>query len=248
MKLLLTNEVNSDLIKVDRLFQYHLKPWWADISKYISEFEKDNTWMNLPSIVLVAYKYLNLDKDLTLSMTNMFKTAYLANRIHSLIKDEEEGQQYNQELQFNILIGDYICGKVLKLLLDAKADHFLQDFSVMMCELSEGMVIEHKLMGEEIDVLKKTKAVFYSTAFFTAANFAELNNHEQEIFSKIGLNIGFCLELLNRKSASEAIFYAHEAHKLLKYFEQRVQSKSSLLEKTLNDMTKHVEVANKAVV
>ncbi|MEA1961044.1 MAG: hypothetical protein U9N81_07175 [Bacillota bacterium] len=195
MGFLFTGDMKADLKEVNQAFHESLKPWWDELSVYLERVKQDLTFNLLPAVTIVAYRQVGLSRETTIAMANLFKTIYFANWIHGLVKDEEEGQKYHQPLQFTILIGDYISGRILKLLLEAGASHLLEDFSKMMCSINEGLVIEHKLNGENLVVLDKTRGSLYATVFRTAGELAGLNWHVLNIYEELGHNLGMAMEL-----------------------------------------------------
>jgi len=195
MEFIFTREMKTDLLDVDNIFTKSLLPWWDEISVYVPRVE-DLSFKLLPAMVVNAYRYMGIERDSYLEMANLFKTIYFASKVHVLIKDDEDGQKHNQELQFTILIGDYIFGKVLSLLLKTDCDKLLDIFAVMLCDINEGLIIEHKMNGTRQEVLAKTMGPLYKNAFLTAAKVAGLIHEKALIYGEIGYNLGIALELI----------------------------------------------------
>jgi len=196
MESIFTKEMQADLLEVDISFKKSLWTWWEEISVYVPAAQQDLSFKLLPAMVIKAYHYLGLERDLALQMANMFKTIYFASKIHVLIGDDEEGQQHNQELQFSILIGDYIFGRVLKLLLETHTDMLLHLFAAMICQINEGLIVKYKSAADLDEVLAQTRAPFYHYAFLSAAKIAGMGPADAEVYGQIGHNIGMALELL----------------------------------------------------
>lgn len=196
MDFIFTKDIQTDLQEVDKTFQRCLLPWWDEISAYMPELEKDLGFKLLPVMVLNAYRFLGMDKGLSVQMANLFKTIDFASKIHVLVKDDDEGQKHNQEMQFTILIGDYIFGKVLKLLLETQADKLLHMFASMIGSINEGLIIQYKLNSGLEQVLLKTRGPLYHDAFLSAAKMAGLTPETAENYAKFGNNLGMALELI----------------------------------------------------
>ena len=113
MNLLFTRDLKTELADLEQVFKHSLLPWWDNIDNYVKKLQNDLTWVILPPAVMSIYQYTGHSRQLSISMSSIFRNCYLAHRIHGLVKDDEEGQQYDQDLQFNILLGDYISGRVL---------------------------------------------------------------------------------------------------------------------------------------
>lgn len=212
MKNTLGRELRAELIEVDQVFKEKLLPCWGEINRYIKILEDDPTWHQLPPLIYMAYKSLGLDRKISVSMTNIFKTIYLANSIHSLIKDDEEGQKHDQELQFSILIGDYIFGRMLKLLVEAGADNLVGHFAIMMAEINEGQIMKWKLGVGQREVLRKTHGSIYATAFETAGCLSGMSDIFLGNYRQLGLNLGMAMELINCNILrQEALVHIHQA-------------------------------------
>lgn len=232
-----TREYQSELHDVDEIFKNGLMPWWDDVCDYLCRLEKDYTWENLPGLVLCIYRYLGLNTKISILMADIFKTVYFANTIHTFIADDEEGQEHNQELQFNILIGDYAFGRILKLLVEAKAVKMLKDFSDMMSEINEGLVLKHKLNAGQHQTIRKTKAPLYATAFFTAAKLSGVDEASHDLYRHMGYNLGMAIELMgNPRLRAEAQVYVHKSEEIFEEINKRNNILNSTLERVIKGL------------
>jgi len=196
MKLLLGREFDADIREFENFYRQSLAGWWEELYPYLNVLQDDLTWNLMPILVLSAYRYNGLNRQTSVSMAGIFKTVYLANYIHGLVADEDEGQKQNRELQFNILVADYLFGHVLKQLVDCGNYELLDLFSLMIAEINEGFVLEHKLNAGKLQSLAKTRGTLYSTAFLMAAKLAGRDESERQLFKELGYNLGMALELL----------------------------------------------------
>lgn len=237
MKLTLTRDLKTEILEVDKAFINSLAPWWDNIYGYLNKLEDDSTWNIIPTIVLGIYKYLGIDKYVSISMAGIFKMFYFANSIHGFIRDDREGQKHDRQLQFDILIGDYIYGCILKKLLDLDSDRFLGIFSGMMCEINEGMIVRYKLGADYHDAVKKTKAPLYATAFLTAAEFSGAKDERKNLYKQLGYNLGMSIELLNCYAfEQEAQAYIHKSCELFRYLNQKNRVANSGLERLIKEL------------
>ena len=133
------------MLEIENIFNESLQPFNADIEDFTDYLQADPLWKNIQEFVLMTYEYFGLDRDLAIKIAVIFKMAYLANYIHESVKDDEEGQIYNQKLQFTILIGDYLFGKIMSLLLEAGGDELVSIFADMLAEINEGLIIKYKI-------------------------------------------------------------------------------------------------------
>ncbi|MEN6459885.1 MAG: hypothetical protein ABFC94_00750 [Syntrophomonas sp.] len=237
MKFLFTSEINADLLNVDKLFEQSLLPWWDEISVYNNRMKDDFTWQVLPAVVLHVYKYFGLNCQIAIAMANIFKTIYFSNGIHILVKDDKEGQKPGKEMQFAILIGDFIFGRVLKLLVESDVSNLLATLSNMICEINEGMVLQYKLEADSNQVFKKAKAPLYSAVFNTAAQLSGLEGEKKEVYKELGYNLGMTLELSNQSEfQQEAILYMHKTESTLGRFKDYYNTPDSILTRVIKNL------------
>jgi len=217
MNLILSKELQAYSLEVDELFKKSLLPWWDDIAFYRDEMTKDKSFGMLPAVVAAAYLNLGLERDQAIKMANIFRTMHMATRIHVMVKDDEEGQKTDQEMQFAILIGDYIFGKVLSLLHVYQVDKLLNTFATMMAEINEGLIKEYKSNGSLFDIVAQTRAPLYSSVFLTAAELANLPLELTKLYGLIGHNLGMALEL-KYVHGQNGLDYLEQAEQMLTQF------------------------------
>jgi len=240
MNLIFTREWKTELTDLEQVFKHSLLPWWDNIDNYVSELRNDLTWTILPPVVMSIYKYAGHNRQVSIAMSNIFRNCYLAHRIHALIKDDEEGQLHDQELQFRILIGDYLFGHVLKALVDIRADSQVEYFAGMIDEVNQGMLIKHKLNGNCEEVVKRTRAPYYTTAFLTAAKLAGYNNDICKLYQQMGFHFGMSVELGQDLSMNrQAQYHVHECESIFLGISQRNSITNSNLEKAIRDLHCH---------
>lgn len=249
MTLKVHRDLNGDLEEVNQSLKSSLMPWWEDIQGHHRCCERENTWQMLPVAVLAAYGYKGLRKDLAIAMAAIFKTVFLASSIHGTIKDDEEGQVYSKGMQFTILIGDYIFGRILKMLVDIKADMLLNVFATMICEINEGKVMENRLSMPFYQVTGKTRASMYGAAFLTASRMAGENQGRQELFQALGFNLGMALELLSdSRSGVTAALYIEQSLELFHDINQEHPVVNSTLEDIMLQLKEMMDTPPQAAV
>lgn len=240
MNLLFTRDLKAELADLEQVFKHSLLPWWDNINNYVGKLKDDLTWTILPSVVMSIYQYTGHSRQLSIAMSSIFRNSYLAHRVHALVKDDEEGQQYDQDLQFNILIGDYISGRVLKGLVETKTDHLLNDFAEMTAEINQGMVIKHKLNGSFIQIVETTRVPLYVTAFLTAAKLAGYDAECCEIYRQMGYHLGMSIELgQDPVFHQQAHDHFHKCEKLFLKINNKRNVSNSSLEKAIRELHDH---------
>lgn len=243
-------EFKQELLEIDYHFHNYLNSWWEDIYNYTYTLEEDLLWQSIPEFVLLAYDYFGVEQDLSIKMAVIFKMVYLSNHIHAHIKDDEEGQAYNQELQFTILIGDYLFGQIMKLLLEVGAVKVVDAFTDMMGEISEGYIIKNKIDASAIEVLEKTEASYYSTAFFTAARLSGITSERDLILIKeLGLSLGMIMYLiLNNRTHNEINDYMLKINQLYNLVNHNKGNDKSFLPKAIIKLNEFLGNQSKAAV
>lgn len=237
MKFLFSNEINTELLDVDALFKQSLLPWWDELSVYNNSMQDDFTWQVLPALALHVYKYFGFNRQMAIAMANIFKTIYFSYYIHTLIKDNNEGQKHDKDLQFTILIGDYIFGRFLKLSVESNVSNLLDIFSDTMSQLSEGMVLQYKLKAESNQSFKKAKAPLYTAVFHTAAKLSGSEQEKMEIYKQIGFNLGMCFELGHQTEfQQEARGYLHKTELMLSKFKDNYNTPDSILHRVTKNL------------
>lgn len=191
---MLERDLKYDLEEVNRLVRNRLLPWWDGIQAYVSKASEEPTWEQLPAAVVAIYGYLGQQRAFSLKMAAIFRMTHLASVIHESVGDDEDGQSYDQDMQFTILIGDYIFGAILKMLVESDSDHLLDVFSDTIGQINEGLAMKYKLNLAPDQYLPKTRASLYQAAFTTAARLRGISSEAIGWYTKLGFHIGMGLE------------------------------------------------------
>lgn len=247
MNFAFARKLEVELNEIDLTHQKSLQIWWEDLASLRERLQDDKRLQLMPAVVMLAYKFLDSDHTLSIDMASLFKTLYLANLIHKQVKDEEEGQLNNQDLQFTILIGDYIFGRVLKLLLEVGAVQVLDNLAELICQISEGLVIEHKLKENQPEILKKGNVSFYATGFLSAARLMDLDHEAIELYKQLGFNIGLAMELLINGNFAKAKLYIEKSTDMLTVFQSKTGFANGCLDKFLQDLAGEMPVVHSSV-
>ncbi|SHG89954.1 hypothetical protein SAMN02745221_01231 [Thermosyntropha lipolytica DSM 11003] len=211
--------LREEMQKVDEVFNQTISAWSGEMKPYIIKLESDPLWQVIPAFVLGVCRYQGVDPDLSIAMANIFRNIYFASYIHEQIKDDEEGQEYNQKMRFSILIGDYIFGKILKLLLNANAAQLVDIFASLICKLSEGLTVKYKMDADFIDNLNNIYAPFFRAALLSASRLAGKGESE-EFYGDLGHNLGLaiCWHIMDNSEEGmvKVKYYLDESMRILK--------------------------------
>ncbi len=244
MNFAFTRFLAEELKEVDAMCRESLQIWWDDLAALRECLQNDRSFQLMPAVVVLAYKYLDSDRRLTVDMAGLFKTLYFADLIHNQVMDEEEGQLNDQNLQFTILIGDYIFGRVLKLLLRIGAVQVLDNLALMICRINEGLVMQYKLDVEQLDVIKRGNAAIYETAFVTAAKLKMLDQESIRLYGRLGFNIGVAIELLIAENTDQALPYIEASAGLLAQFKNMQGFQDNCLQDLLQELANEIKGLN----
>lgn len=195
MDAILTDDNIVDLAEVYKEFQKGLRPWWDELCCFVPSPGADIGFEILPVMVLNAYNWLGIDKLRAIKMASLFRTINFANVIHLKVQDVDEGQKHDQMLQFTILIGDYIFGRVLKLLLETQAESMLDQFAAMIGTINEGFVLKYHLEADMESYLIRTRGPLYYNAFSSAARMQGWDSDLVAVYGNLGRNLGLALEM-----------------------------------------------------
>jgi len=232
-------EVRDELSASRDLMDKSLSPWSAKLDGFFRDIEKDLHWHMLPQVTAVAYRGLRAGFQCTVYMVTIFRLAYLANYIHDTVRDDEEGQVHDRQLQFDILIGDYLFGKVLKLLSENHSQFLASTLAEMIVDINEGRAIRKVRGGcrKDLEVITKELACLYSYAFLTAAEKAGLPVAERAIYREVGNSLGMALGVISEKVPGVSpLRYLEEAVSLPKLTKHALQDRRLLIHRLLQEM------------
>lgn len=220
-------------LEMDELLRKTIGSWWDHIDPYYQQVQDETTWKALPSTITAAFKYLGCDQH-SLTFINIFRIAYFANFIHASIKDAEEGQAHDRAMQFSILIGDMLFGRLLQLLVEADHKKIMMPFAEMICTINEGRVMRHKMDAATERAVGKIYAPFYGTVFLTAAIIADRDEGFCKLYRELGLNLGMTIELINAPGFTDmAGKYLDIVRGIFTQINQQSRLQNSLLEKLI---------------
>lgn len=185
----------DDAKAVDAHFTGLISRWADRLEPYVEAADRDSTFVCMPLLVNKAFRFLGNEPGVSIAMADIFKAVYFSNTINLSLGDEAEGQSYDRQMQFGILIADYLFGRVLKALMDLDAAWLLGDFANMMAEINEGFVLQHCLDADAGTVIEKTRIPLYTTAFYAAGRLAGCDGESARAYSRIGGSLGMAMEL-----------------------------------------------------
>lgn len=233
MEYLFAQDYRHQLNDVERRFKTGMLKSWPEIKTYVNRLQGDTTWDHLALMTLVFYDHLQVDNRLSTVMAYIFKNLYLAQSIHCSVKNDEEGQEYNQDLQFAILIGDYTFGYIMQILLDNKAEQVLSSLASMICTISEGLVRKYHQTWNAIKEIDQIKAPLYATAFQTAAQLAGVG--KESAYYHLGHDIGMAVELLHLGVNNQVDRYVHSSFEILSGLKQD-HALDGIMGKVINEL------------
>ncbi|MEN6389765.1 MAG: hypothetical protein ABFD04_05065 [Syntrophomonas sp.] len=215
MKWGFTRGMQEELLQVEANFKTYLNPWWKEVENYFEQLHDDDTFVMLPALTLAVYRHMGHDLPTSVTLATISKIIYFSNSIHEHIKDDEEGQKPDQDLQFSILIGDYMLGQVLNILVDKQLDILLPMFSSLMAEVNQGLIEKYKMNLDWQEGIEKSRMPIYRIVFASAARLAQTGIKEEERFGSLGYHAGMTVELCKEADCYEtARSHAQQAEKI----------------------------------
>ncbi|MEQ8176070.1 MAG: hypothetical protein ABRQ26_13500 [Syntrophomonadaceae bacterium] len=215
MKWGFTRGMQEELLQVEANFKTCLSPWWKEVENYFEQLKDDDTFVMLPALTLSVYRHMGHDLPTSVTLATISKIIYFSNSIHEHIKDDEEGQKPDQDLQFSILIGDYMLGQVLNILVDEQLDILLPMFSSLMAEVNQGLIEKYKMNLDWQEGIEKSRMPIYRIVFASAARLAQAGIKEEERLGSLGYHAGMMVELCKEANCYEtARNHAQQAEKI----------------------------------
>jgi len=242
----ITRELKNELVLADQLFNKTLSSWFDCIDSTWFNFKDDFTFQNISALSIMAYKLNGVPQDKMMQMTNIFKMVYVNTNLHGKIVDSHEGQIYNREMKLRILLGDQILGRVLKLILEAEADHLLGHLTEMIELINEGLVLKYKMNASPEEVLKRTRGSIYASIFYSAAKLAQQNESRTALFEKLGFNLGMAMELCVRGNL-EAHGYTAKSNQILAGLSLKPSKDYAIISNLINELNAACEPKAAAV-
>ncbi len=220
-------------LEMDKVFKTTIGPWWDYIDPYYQQIQEETTWKALPPVITAAFKYLGCDEH-SLTFINIYRMAYFAGYIHTTVQDVEEGQEHDRKMQFSVLIGDLLFGRLLQLLVEADKKKIMMPFAAMICTINEGRVMKHKMNAGAETAVEKIYASLYETIFLSAAVIAGREKEFRDMYRRLGLNLGMAIELTNVPDLqNKADKYQTAARDIFKQINQQSRLQNSMLEKLI---------------
>lgn len=237
MLLSFAEHYRKDLQMIQKDFEKALSPWWNDLKPKFDCFKDDFTFTLLPALSLAIDDYLDLSRNTSLAMANIVRVFYFGHHIHESVPDDEEKNGREAEVQFSILVGDYILGKVLHLLTEAELEMLLDIFAEMIAEMNEGLVVKYHFKPDYIDMLTRSRMPLYASLALSAATVAKQPEHRKLLFKDLGFHYGMAAELMDQGGfLKEAHWHLFHCEEIFGQINKCPSYINSSLEKAIRDL------------
>lgn len=175
-----------------------ISKWQSELAPVLEAIKDVRHWMALPYHTIAINRILGSSVDDAACMGAIFRLYLLSDYVHSLVKDDDEGQTYNSDLQFNILIGDMLYGSALCLLSENNWEHLLPVFSNMIVQVNEGHALAYSdKQYDPIKLAAKEWGSFYRASFSTAGIVNKQNTEIIKQLDTIGLDLGLSVAAID---------------------------------------------------
>lgn len=206
----------TELKETERVLMETLKPWAVDMEKYQKPMEKELHWTALPALTVAVNRHFANNIPRSGCIAAIFGLVLFADFIHCQVKDDSEGQEYNRDLQFSILIGDLIFGQSVKLLNSINAHELVGIITDMMCIINEAHVMRKISKGDDMqDILAREKACFYRYSFLAAARLGGCGPIECKFYEDLGYDVGMAVTLYDSGMQSASVPFLEKAKSML---------------------------------
>ncbi len=228
------NNYTPIINKLELEFEKALLPWWKDISFRYKSFQDDYTFIILPNYSLAINDFLNIDQSKSFAMANIVRLYYFGNHIHEVVTDEKDQQAGFQLL---ILLGDFILGKVLQLLCDAKLESLVDIFANMIAKVNEGHIVKYYFDDSHLLALSKNKIPIYEAIAHAAAAEANLSKEMVIKYKSLGANFGMAVELATQSGyLNEATWHLNCCEEIFRSINKSPARINSTLETAINNL------------
>jgi len=164
-------------VNLSRELDLNLKP--SDIDRVIR-----------PALVILSSRIFNGPREKTLFLACIVQMVYFASRIHSLFFYIKDKKITSKQRQYSVLLGDYIYSHSYNLLNKSGLNCFLYQMAKIIDKMSEGGVISVLNPSDEIKIIRKESAEFFSRICIMGASLGEANVNERELLREFGYNVG----------------------------------------------------------
>jgi hypothetical protein len=143
-------------------------------------------------------------------MATIFQLMYMASEIHNRIGDDEGNSVLSSAFEeqtphFPVLFGDYVYGKLLKLLCEIDCADWVRVLAEVICQMSEGAVIRKEVLEADesnletaVEVLDKEYGRLFAEAGRTGVLLAGGTSVEAERFGHFGGLFGMIIGATER--------------------------------------------------
>lgn len=206
----------TELEETGQLLKEILQPWAGDLEKYSEPVEREIHWTALPALTVAINRHFAGHNQRGSYLAAIFSLLFMADYIGCQVKDDEEGQEYNRDLQFAILIADLIFGQAVKLLSSINGHGLLGILTDMMCIINEGHVMRRlSVGGNDQEILAREKASFYKYSFLAAARASGCGALECKFYEDLGYDAGMAVTLYDSGMKTAGLAFLERVKSLL---------------------------------
>ncbi|MGE5381436.1 MAG: hypothetical protein ACM3NT_10280 [Methylocystaceae bacterium] len=187
-------QFHEETTRMNWYLQKTIKKWEPELNQVLEKLSNNRHWQALPYHTIAINRMLGGSIDDSACLAAVFKLFLLSDHFHSLIQDDSEGQQYNEALQFNILIGDLLDGSAVCLLCEKGWDSLLPVIANMIVQINEGHALANEASNlDVIQLATREWGSYYRVAFRSAAILSNLSPDLEKKLDTIGLDLGLLM-------------------------------------------------------
>lgn len=161
-----------------------------------------------PALSLAAGRIMGTPDEKAVTLASIIQLIFLADQVHSLVKDGHE-----TESQYPVLVGDYLYGLFFLELTKQHLDHMLKPMAEVIAAMSEGTITRwiakskhlnfmDMAFDEQVDIFSRERASLTGLAARLGAQLAKAPVFLQEAMELFGRRIGLAWAAYKEKSES----------------------------------------------
>lgn len=194
-------QLQEEITRMNRYMIECTNKWRTELAPIMHSLHNNRHWQALPYHTMALNRTLGSSVDDAARMGTIFRLFVLSDHIHSLVRDDSEGQIYDESLQFHILIGDLLYGSALGLLCQRGWDSLMPVLANMIVAINEGHTLALvEPTGDPFKLASLEWGSYYRTAFRAAGLVNNLHPDLIEHLDAIGLDLG--LSMINSDTSS----------------------------------------------
>ncbi len=243
--------INQELEEVEAIVRKVLKVKKAEHVALLTykKFSRLNQKIR-PAMVIYTAELFSYKKENIFQLAAVMQLLYTASQIHTNIADSDSptAEEINrlEEYQLPVLLGDYLFGQCLSMLVKGSMTGFIATLAKIICSVHDVAATQTQYQKSELsnnpellhDMMHRDSGQFFAGCCSLAAKISGANKEEVEVMHEFGLHVGVGYGLLEWGAPIEqAQLYFAKAREVLDQISRKAAKDKfyALLEMLEND-------------